>query len=386
MGRPDLWLTPGRRRAKVAHVEHRDEWQALGERVREARVAAQLSQGELATRISLDRTALVKIEAGTRRISATELFRLADALTVPASYFVAAPRAAVVSRRTALVDDPDQADRTRWRLDTALDAHARDVEQLVEQGLLPVPDHRLPRSTVTTPDTARQLAQDARTAAALGDDPIGPLIDHCEFFGLYLLVVDEDTDGASLLLDGHGGIGAAVIGGRRDPGRRRWTAAHELGHHLMGDEYHADVGVHSARDEREQLIDAFTAEFLLPAEGLRRRWPAHDHDDERSRLIRIAAEHRASWSAVVDAAQRADLLDDGAAHRLRSDRPVRGDFLATVGAEPMPDLQTGTTGSRWRQAVVQGYRRGVITAARAVELLHGVLSEDELPAVADPAA
>jgi len=28
----------------------------------------------------------------------------------------------------------------------------------------------------------------------------------------------------------------------------------------------------------------------------------------------------------------------------------------------------------------------VITAARAVELLHGVLSEDELPAVADPAA
>lgn len=35
---------------------------------------------------------------------------------------------------------------------------------------------------------------------------------------------------------------------------------------------------------------------------------------------------------------------------------------------------------------MQGYRQGVITAGRAVELLHGVLTEDELPAVADPAA
>jgi hypothetical protein len=36
--------------------------------------------------------------------------------------------------------------------------------------------------------------------------------------------------------------------------------------------------------------------------------------------------------------------------------------------------------------VLEGYRQGVITATRAVELLHGVLAEDELPAVADPAA
>ncbi|MQA16505.1 MAG: ImmA/IrrE family metallo-endopeptidase [Pseudonocardiaceae bacterium] len=363
-----------------------EEWQVLGERVREARVAAQLNQEDLATRIGVERTALVKIEAGSRRVSAMELFRLADALDVPTSYFVAQPRAAAVSRRTTLVDDPDQAERTRWRLDTALDAHARDVEQLVGYGLLATPDHGLPRSAVTSAEGARQLARDARIVAACGDDPVGSLGDCCELFGLYLLVLDQDTDGAAVFVDGPGGFGAAVIGGRREPGRRRWTAAHELGHHLMGDEYHADVGVHSSRDEREKFIDVFAGEFLLPADGLRRRWMTHDCSDERSRLIRIAAEFRASWTAVVDAAQRAELLSDDSAHQLRADRPVKGDFLAVVGSEPMEDLQVGTTGRHWRQAVAEAYHRGVITAARAVELLHGALDQDELPAVAGPAA
>ncbi len=357
----------------------------FGERVREARVAARLSQGDLANRIGLDRTALVKIESGDRRVSAMELFRLADSLAVPADYFIAPPRAAAVSRRTPLVDEPDQAERIRWRLDTVLEAHGRDVEQLAGQGLLSAPDHQLRTSGVTTPDAARQLARQARTSARLGDEPIGALADQCEFFGLYLLVIDQDTDGASLLLEGPGGIGAAVIGGRADHGRRRWTAAHELGHHVMGDEYHADVGVHSSRDERERLIDAFTSEFLLPAEGLRRCWQRRDGDDERSRLIRVATDYRASWSAVVDAAQHAGLLEQRAAQRLRSDRPVRGDFLAVAGREPVPDLAVGTTGARWRQAVVDGYRRGLITEARAVELLYGVLGADELPAVPDPA-
>ncbi len=367
-------------------MESLENWQVIGERVREARVAAALNQGDLATRIGLERTALVKIEAGSRRISAVEIFRLADVLAVPASYFVAQPRAVAVSRRTALADDPDQADRTRWRLDTALDAHARDVDQLVGYGLLTSPDHGLSRSAVTSPESARQLARDARTAATCGDDPVGPLSDGCELFGLYLVVLDQDTDGASVLLDGPGGVGAAVIGGRREPGRRRWTAAHELGHHLMGDPYHADVGVHSSRDEREMLIDVFAGELLLPADGLRRSWAAHEHDDERSRLIRVAADYRASWTAVVDAVQRADLLSGELAHRHRADRPVKGDFLAVVGSEPIEDLQFGTTGSRWSQAVIEAYRRGLITSARAVELLHGALDQDELPAVEGPAA
>jgi hypothetical protein len=58
--------------------------------------------------------------------------------------------------------------------------------------------------------------------------------------------------------------------------------------------------------------------------GSRCRWRWHDHDDERTRLIRIAADYRTSWSALVDAAQQADLVDDRAAHCLRSDQTGKG--------------------------------------------------------------
>ncbi|MDQ3886719.1 MAG: helix-turn-helix domain-containing protein [Actinomycetota bacterium] len=44
------------------------------------RLAYGLSQAQLAARLGLDRTAVVRIEAGERRVSALELGRLADVL------------------------------------------------------------------------------------------------------------------------------------------------------------------------------------------------------------------------------------------------------------------------------------------------------------------
>jgi hypothetical protein len=63
--------------------------------------------------------------------------------------------------------------------------------------------------------------------------PLDDLVDFCAEWGRYLLVVDRDGDGASAQVDDVPGIGAAVVGGRADPGRRRFTAAHELGHHIL---------------------------------------------------------------------------------------------------------------------------------------------------------
>ncbi|HEY9476624.1 MAG TPA: helix-turn-helix transcriptional regulator [Mycobacteriales bacterium] len=55
-------------------------WTEIGERVAEARRAAGLSQADLAGRVGMDRTALVRVEAGERKVSALELMRLAEQL------------------------------------------------------------------------------------------------------------------------------------------------------------------------------------------------------------------------------------------------------------------------------------------------------------------
>jgi Zn-dependent peptidase ImmA (M78 family) len=90
-------------------------------------------------------------------------------------------------------------------------------------------------------------------------------MDFCERAGQFVLVTEVPGDGASVV---DGNIAAAVISLRGDHGRRRATAAHELGHLVVGDEYSSDLGVHASRDVREAVIDAFAAELLLPTQVL----------------------------------------------------------------------------------------------------------------------
>ncbi|NJQ02437.1 ImmA/IrrE family metallo-endopeptidase [Streptomyces sp. PLAI1-29] len=352
-------------------------WPEVGERIAEARQAIGLSQGRLAEQVGLERTALVRIEAGDRRVTALELFQLAEALDVPAAHFVSRPPAALVSRRAALEEEADAASRARYRLDARLEAHARNAEWLVGHGFLhpPAPDPAPARRGETADPLA--LARAARKAIGAPAGPLPALVDVAEALGLFLTVVDEEAEGASLL---HDGYGVAVITGRSAPARRRWTAAHELGHHLLQDKYHSDTGVSASRDEREQLIDRFAGEFLLPEEDVRRAWQRIGPEQGvRSTLIGLAADHRLSWSAVVARARQCELLDPAEARRIKADTPVRGDFLSVRGGEPAPDLPNGATGRLWRRAVLRAWQDGAITAPRTVELLYGAVTEDDLP-------
>ncbi|MFI9466642.1 helix-turn-helix domain-containing protein [Streptomyces sp. NPDC052492] len=357
-------------------MESVQSWAEIGSRIAQTRESAGLSQGELASRIGVDRTAVVRMEQGERKVSALELFRIAETLDAPPAHFLTQPPAALVSRRKTLDSPADAATRDSYRLDIRLEEHARNAEWLVTEGFLAPPhlDDLLGHTEVDP--TA--LAREARRVAGIPPGPLGPMASVAERFGLYLTVVPEPTEGASLLLDSYG---VSVISGHSAPGRRRWTAAHELGHHLLRDEYHSDAGVSASRDEREQAIDDFAGEFLLPEDEFDAvyRQAVGRGASPREALIGIAADYRLSWSSTVSRARWLGLVGTAAARHLKADTPVRGDFLAVRGAEPVPDLETGATGTAWRQAVLAAWKAGAVSAARTVELLYGALQESELP-------
>lgn len=73
----------------------------LGQRIAEARHAAGLTQHALARAVSLDRTALSKIETSHRDVSSAELGRVAHALGRDLAWFLADPRRA---RRVTIRD------------------------------------------------------------------------------------------------------------------------------------------------------------------------------------------------------------------------------------------------------------------------------------------
>jgi transcriptional regulator with XRE-family HTH domain len=214
-------------------VTEQQEWADVGLRVRAARAAAGLSQTDLAASVGLDRTMIAKIESGTRRIDALELVRLASATGVPMTYFLDSAPAVLSRRSVALTEDTDtEIGRESNLLDTALQGWIGDLRQFIELGLL------APRPIMTYPASASS-AEDARLAARwlrdqLGrrDEPIGSLMSVCEQVGQFVLVTRLPGEGASAV---DGDLGAAVVSVQGDPGRRRATAAHELGHLVLGD-------------------------------------------------------------------------------------------------------------------------------------------------------
>jgi transcriptional regulator with XRE-family HTH domain len=64
-----------------------DDRKALGDRLREARDYPGFSQEEVASYLGLPRTALTSIEAGTRKVDAFELKKLASLYKRPVAHF-----------------------------------------------------------------------------------------------------------------------------------------------------------------------------------------------------------------------------------------------------------------------------------------------------------
>src|SRR5579872_7272295 len=73
----------------VTHMHNPDEKRAIiATRIREARKAAGLSQGQVAHLLGLQRPSVSEIEAGNRRVSGEEIGRLAELFDVSPSWLI----------------------------------------------------------------------------------------------------------------------------------------------------------------------------------------------------------------------------------------------------------------------------------------------------------
>jgi transcriptional regulator with XRE-family HTH domain/Zn-dependent peptidase ImmA (M78 family) len=345
--------------------------------MRDARLAAGLTQEELGAAAGLDRTMIVKIESGNRRIDAMELVRLSSALQVPVDFLLRSTPP-VLSRRIGVVTDEADTEvaRESRRLDLALVAWLHEVQQLVELGvLLPRPLLKA-KAPVESQTAARELALWVRKQLGMDLEAIDSLAELCERAGQYVLVTDVPGEGASVV---EGDVAVAVVSLEGDPGRRRATAAHELGHLVIGDEYSSDLGVHASRADREVLLDAFAAELLLPSRVLTEERGASEAIS-RDQLIGLAARYRTSWSLAIRQAAHAGVLSPQARRDWGRSTPTRSEFMEAVGWAPQADLEAIRVPPRYAHAVMEAWRRGLLTATRTVELMHGQITAADLPA------
>lgn len=168
-----------------------------------------------------------------------------------------------------------------------------------------------------------------RTALATGDRPVD-VLQVMRDIGMALLFRPLNSLlGAYLPNGGNPGI---LITTQRDLHIQRFTAAHELGHHLLG--HHASLdadvgfvarGERDFHDEQELEADSFAAEFLLPkwllvAHARRHQWGKADlreSDAVYQLSLRLGVSYAATcWSLLTNG-----LIDQKTAQSLLATQP-----------------------------------------------------------------
>lgn len=350
-------------------------WNDVGARIAEARQAAGLTQEQLAAEVGIDRTAVTKLESGKREVDSLELAHIARALGRPVAYFVEADSPVLISRRAAR-----GGQRSDLRSDAVLEDFARDARVLLDLNALDVPQDTDLSTDIDYSDRARIEAAATSARRSMGLDAHEPVIRLQELaskLGLLVYLADlgeEGMDGGYLRLDA---LGVAVVNAVNEAGRRRFTIAHELGHHLIGDAYSTDWG--AANGEHEVAIDHFAASLLLPEPGIRADWPAHlSHGSERQAVLQIGIKYRASWTACLRRLLDLQLLDRHAWRTLEAQSPTRADYIQ-ARAEVPTESSRARLPSAFSAGVLRAYRIHGISESRAIEMLRGALEAAELP-------
>lgn len=345
-------------------------WAEVGLRVARARAAEGLSQADLSARAGIDPGTIAAVEAGQRPLPAHELLRIAQCLRQPLDWFVLESPPQVVSHRSEWTSSEMAA------VGLLIDRVARDAEQLQDLRDLRLAEPEILPAPLDL-HAAELRAAKIRQVLGVPDGPLTDLARHGEHLGLLTFSKKfggKGPDGCYMAL-GQGGI--AVIDGSAPAGRRRFTLAHEIGHHVFKDAYATDWLAEGLGGEK--LINAFAVHLLLPRRSLIEAWSSYTGSKTpRVAAIRLAVEYRVSWTPLCNQLHTLELVDSLGRDQLISAPPKRVDFME-LELEIVEEISPPYLSPAYSAAVVRSYRHGKIGRGRAVEMLWHTLSGEDLP-------
>ena len=251
---------------------------ALASKLKTARVNANLTQGQVAQSLSLQRTAVVQIEAGNRAVSTLELSRMAQLYGCPISSFFSTTEtkdeedALVALFRAAQVegqDSPWQAEVSRY---LTICRAGVELDRLLErpQHVGP-PSYEMPQpvNVMDAVDQGERVAEQERRRLSLGYNPIADMADLINSQNIWAsgAVLPDEMSGFFLH---HSSIGLFILVNYDHPrARKRFSYAHEYAHALLDRQHTAAVSIEADRKKLTEVrANAFAASLLLPRTGV----------------------------------------------------------------------------------------------------------------------
>jgi len=237
--------------------------QQIGARVRAARVESGLSQADVAVALDLSQAAVSQLEAGRRSPRVDELAVLSDLFARDIDYFLTPMRA---GDRIGLTFRAGTAELPLPELQRAV---TRFIEEVESQ---PFPESVL-RVRASDPASAAREVRKRTGQTGIPVDVNG--VARGVGVGIFYSPLPDTLSAFLLRAEERSVIG---VNANQAPVRRRFSAAHEIGHHVLG---HADGSVfdyafptttegeppgYDPQNERE--ANQFAAELLMPEENL----------------------------------------------------------------------------------------------------------------------
>ncbi|MGH3929066.1 MAG: helix-turn-helix domain-containing protein [Pseudonocardiaceae bacterium] len=315
----------------------------VGARVAAARKQAGMTGSQLGARIGLRKDQISKVETGKRRLDVGELPGIAAALGVTVRYLLGQPERpslAMASRLTVGAEpEPTRGARRRARQLLELDDLLAQMTgmppaRLSNAGAVVAEQARrdftqVPRSRSEAQNQGRDLAELTRRELDLGSDALSDLAAMFEqHFAVDVALSPLGTEVDGLCV--HAGDAALILASTDfSDGHLRFTLAHELGHHLLGDprevieETEGDMFASNAAEWR---VNAFAGHLLMPQRGIRSvlEWLGEAPGQIGERGVVALMEHfGVSMAALIYQLNVIDLLSFDAGRRLRERHTVR---------------------------------------------------------------
>ncbi len=330
---------------------------AIGERIKEARIMADLSLRELASLAGVSAQAISKYERGLDKPGSAVLLSLAKALGVRVEYFVRPKKEIVLQpvfrKRAALSRRKEEATLAKVRewleryLEIEIITH-REVPFEYPEGF--------PFGIRALPDT-ETAAEALRDAWRVGVDPIENLTKLLEDQGIKVGTVDADQefDACAFWLgpEKHTPVIALKEGTPGD--RQRMNLAHELGHLLLK----PDPGV-----DEEKVAFRFAGAFLVPGQAVVAEIGNPRHTFTPYELHLLKHKYGLSMQAWIYRAKDLGILTEANASLLFKAFKTKGWHLKEPGDSYPPERS-----ERLEQLVMQAWSEGAISEMRATELL-----------------
>lgn len=293
-----------------------------GERIRQAREAAGMTQERLADAAGLNQSHIALFEQSLRQPKEETIKAIAMATGFPVAFFRRDqapdfPLGSLLYRRRKSMSSKDR-DRVRQTGRLVFEAIQMMGERFKRIEL------RLPRIPGTDPEEAARVT---RNELGLSPDvPVTNLLTRLEKHGVIIASIPfdiEEYDAFSVWADTDPLTPVIVMTASIPGDRQRWNVAHELGHLVLHYSYSVPPS------ELEEQANLFAAEFLLPEDAIRK-------DLSNTLSLTILADLKSRWGVsmqvLIMRAFRLDLITDGQRRYLFRQMANRG----WIKKEPVP--------------------------------------------------